>query len=236
MKQPLLSVIVAARNDEATVGLLLSDLSRLAAPNEVIVVDGGSTDFTAAIARAAGARMPRGPVEPGRSAQLRVGAAAAKAPLLLFLDAHARLDGRAVRLLDELAVARPPCAMAFRSKIAARGATHRLAERWAEVRTRRLGLPRPDQGLLVRREHYLGAGGFPRLPELEHIAMAAALRKVARIHLLEASVEVPSRSRTAGRRRAGSWIHLIRHLVRTLPTPSLNATDAAPPGESPTPR
>lgn len=225
-RQPLLSAIVAARNDEAAIGLLLSDLGRLTVPHEVIVADGGSTDFTPAIARSAGARMPQGPVQPGRGGQLRAGAAVARAPLLLFLDAHVRLGTDAVRLLDELVVARPPCAMVFRARIHAVGISHRLTERWTDLRARRLGLPRGDQGLLVRREDYARAGGYPRLPDLEAIAMARALRRVTQLHLLEASVDLPARTRARPRfRQLRSWVHLIQHLVRTSEPPPLNGAE-----------
>ncbi len=220
---PLLSVIIAARNDEGTIGLLLSDLGRLTVPYEAIVVDGGSSDFTAAIARVAGARMPLGPVEASRSGQLRAGAAAARAPLLLFLDAYVRLAPDAVRLLDEVVVARPPCAMVFRERISAAGISYRLAERWTDVRVRRLRLPRGDQGLLVRREDYLRAGGYPRLPGLEDIALARALCRVTQLHLLDAPLHVPARPRARpGLRRVRSWIHLIRHLLGTSAAPPLN--------------
>lgn len=224
--RPLLSVIVAARNDEAAVGLLLSDLGRLTVPHEVIVADGGSTDFTPAIARAAGAHMPVGPVEPGRSGQLRAGAGAARAPLLLFLDAHVRLGANAVRLLDEIVVARPPCAMVFRARISAQGITYRLTERWTDLRTRLLGLPRGDQGLLVRREDYLRAGGYPRIPGLEDVAMGAALRRVTRLHLLEASVALPrGRPGPPRLRQLRGWVHLIRYLVETPEPPPLNGAE-----------
>ena len=219
-------MIIAARNDEGTVRLLLSDLGRLTVPYEAIVVDGGSSDFTPAIARVAGARMPLGPTEASRSGQLRAGAAAARAPLLLFLDAHVRLAPEAVRLLDELVVARPPCAMVFRARISAEGASHRLTERWTDLRARRLGLPRGDQGLLVRREDYVRAGGYPRLPGLEDIAMARALRRVTQLHLLDAPLDVPARSRARpALPRLRSWVHLIRHLVGTSAPPPLNGAE-----------
>src|SRR5205807_2351474 len=57
---------------------------------EVIVADGGSSDETAAHARAAGARVVVAPR--GRGSQLAAGAAAATGDWLLFLHADCRLE------------------------------------------------------------------------------------------------------------------------------------------------
>ena len=55
----------------------------------VIVADGGSSDDSVALARAAGARAIAAPR--GRGPQLAAGAAAGQAPWLLFLHADTRL-------------------------------------------------------------------------------------------------------------------------------------------------
>lgn len=182
----LLSVIVPALNEQATVGLLLSDLGRLTAPHEVIVVDGGSTDFTVEVSRAAGARVIVSAKR--RGVQLRAGAEAGRAPLLLFIHADVRLDDSALAVLDEVAVARPPCAMAFRLRIEAPGLSYRLIEWGANLRSRLLALPCGEQGLVVRRQDYVRAGGHPPLPLMEDVALVRELRRVTRhYHPLGAS-------------------------------------------------
>src|SRR2546429_1761254 len=87
---PLVSVIVPARDAAGTIGRTLAALAAqdLAGPFEVIVVDDGSTDHTAAIARAAGApiRVVEEPRRGAADARIR-GAAEARAPVLAFTDA-----------------------------------------------------------------------------------------------------------------------------------------------------
>jgi glucosyl-3-phosphoglycerate synthase len=51
------SVCLPARNEAATIGDIVSEAVRLALVSEVVVLDDGSTDRTAAIASAAGARV-----------------------------------------------------------------------------------------------------------------------------------------------------------------------------------
>ena len=46
------AVVVPARNEEATIGAVLDAIDRLEIHRQVIVVDDGSTDRTAAIAEA----------------------------------------------------------------------------------------------------------------------------------------------------------------------------------------
>ncbi|RMF52214.1 MAG: glycosyltransferase [Bacteroidetes bacterium] len=81
------SVIIPARNEAANIGRLLASIqAQTQPPAEVIVVDGGSTDRTAEIAEAHGARVLR--VDRAYPGQARnVGAAHAKYPFLAFWDA-----------------------------------------------------------------------------------------------------------------------------------------------------
>jgi rSAM/selenodomain-associated transferase 2 len=213
-RRPLLSVIIPTLDEEAVLGGVLSDLESLTVSREVIVADGGSMDMTPDVARAAGVRVVT--TERGRGLQLRAGAAAARAPMLLFLHADVRVDSEARALLDEIAIARPPCAMAFRLRIDAPGLSYRIIEWGANLRTRLAKLPYGDQGLLVRREDYVRAGGYPELPLMEDVALVRALQRITPVHLLDAAVTVSARRwRRDGplRRMLRNWILLTRFLA-----------------------
>ncbi|NGO38965.1 glycosyltransferase family 2 protein [Limisphaera ngatamarikiensis] len=87
-----LTVIIPARNEEHNLPRLLESLRRQPAPpDEVIVVDDASTDRTAAIARAHGARVISSAPLPdgwrGKPWACQQGADAAGGEILLFLDA-----------------------------------------------------------------------------------------------------------------------------------------------------
>jgi 4,4'-diaponeurosporenoate glycosyltransferase len=87
-----LSVVVPARDEEATLGRLLSSLATQTRPaHEVIVIDDGSTDETASVAAAHGAKvLTAGPLPAGWTGKAwacQVGAAAATGTILVFLDA-----------------------------------------------------------------------------------------------------------------------------------------------------
>jgi glycosyltransferase involved in cell wall biosynthesis len=85
-----LSVVIPALNEERYLGRLLSDLQRQnRSPDEVVVVDAGSTDATVRIAKQSQALVLHGvpPVARGRN----LGGYGAKGDLIFFLDADTRL-------------------------------------------------------------------------------------------------------------------------------------------------
>jgi 4,4'-diaponeurosporenoate glycosyltransferase len=89
---PTLSVIIPARDEEHNLPALLASLAKLEPPaHQIIVVDDGSRDATAALARAAGATVVATPPLPagwiGKAWACHTGAAHATAQWLLFTDA-----------------------------------------------------------------------------------------------------------------------------------------------------
>lgn len=83
-----IDVVVPARNAAETLGACLAGLERAGfVPEQVIVVDDGSTDGTSGIARAAGVRAIRSDSPAGAAQARNIGAAATDASLLLFVDA-----------------------------------------------------------------------------------------------------------------------------------------------------
>ncbi len=88
---PLISICVCTRDEAGQIDALLDHLARLPGPWEVIVADGGSSDGTAARARAHAAAPQVLDVPGGRAAQLNAAAAAATGERLAFLHADSRL-------------------------------------------------------------------------------------------------------------------------------------------------
>jgi succinoglycan biosynthesis protein ExoA len=100
---PLVSVIVAARNSASTLPACLRALSAQDHPLiEIIVVDDGSDDETAAVAEAAGVRVVRTPAV-GASAARNLGIEMARGDVVAFTDGDCVADaGWARALVDGL--------------------------------------------------------------------------------------------------------------------------------------
>ncbi len=80
------AAIIPAFNEEKTIGSVVSVVRRWQA-DEVIVVDDGSSDRTAEIARSAGANVIRLSENVGKGGAMKAGALATEAEVVLFVDA-----------------------------------------------------------------------------------------------------------------------------------------------------
>lgn len=85
--EPLVSIIIPALNEKATLPAVLREAGRIHPRSETIVVANGSTDGTPDVARRLGARVIWSPDPLGHDVGRRVGAEAAKGRALLFIDA-----------------------------------------------------------------------------------------------------------------------------------------------------
>ena len=104
----LVSVVIPAQNEEANLAMVLDDLAGTIAaiPShrfEVIVVDDHSTDRTAEIARAHGARVVSNARRRGKGMALRAGFEAAQGEILAMMDAdYSHRAEELPRFLDAL--------------------------------------------------------------------------------------------------------------------------------------
>lgn len=234
---PTLSVVIPTLDEAAYLPSLLADLKELAgaleAPDglrerrgsdreepggdgverdmEIIVVDGGSSDGTADLARELRASVVSVPA--GRGRQLRAGAEAARGEWLFFVHADSRLHGPARRaLVDFLASADGRDFAHFGFELDGQSALHRFIELGQRLRERALGLVYGDQGLVVSRSLYRKAGGHPAWPLMEDVEL------VRRLELRGRRVSLSATLRTSPRRYdeeggIGRWLRNVTLMV-----------------------
>jgi glycosyltransferase involved in cell wall biosynthesis len=81
-----ISVVIPALNEEEPIGNVVREVAATGMPNEIIVVDNGSTDRTAERAQEAGAQVVTAPRGYGRACAAGVAAARPECELIVFLD------------------------------------------------------------------------------------------------------------------------------------------------------
>jgi rSAM/selenodomain-associated transferase 2 len=174
-----ISIIVPALNEAEGIAAVLARLAPLRARgHEVIVVDGGSSDGTAALARGVADRIASAPR--GRASQMNAGAALARGEVLLFLHADTRLPENAdARVLQGLAASGRAWGR-FDLRIEGASVFLPVIAFFMNLRSRATGIATGDQAIFVRREAFERAGGFPPLELMEDIVLSRSLKRVSR--------------------------------------------------------
>jgi rSAM/selenodomain-associated transferase 2 len=187
---------------------LIEQLQASAIVKEIIVADGGSSDDSVWIAKAAGASVIE--TRRGRGLQLAGGAAAALAEWLLFLHADCRLEPdfeTAVRTFLATQAAGSQAGY-FDFALDDTAPVARRLERVVAWRCRVLALPYGDQGLLIARSLYRAVGGFAPLPLMEDVDLVRRLGRGRIARIGARCIASPRRYR-----REGYWRRPLRNLI-----------------------
>jgi rSAM/selenodomain-associated transferase 2 len=200
----MISVIIPTLNAERTLAHTLSALVPAVVEGivqEAIVVDGGSTDETCAIAEAAGTQLIEAPR--GRGSQLEAGASQSRGNWLLFLHADTVLDPgwaeEARSFIERVGSGRRnQAAASYRFALDDDGLMPRFVERLVGLRCHLLALPYGDQGMLISRHLYNRLGGFRPLPLMEDVDLVRRLKRRELVMLQSRAVTSGERYRREG--------------------------------------
>lgn len=188
-----LSIIVPTLNEAEGIARALARLTHLRQQGaEVIVVDGGSSDSTAEIAREQADLVLSAPR--GRARQMNAGARASRGTLLLFLHADTSLPDVADRLLADVL-------MEDSTKLWGRFDVRIMGRHWLlaviammmNARSRLTDIATGDQAIFVHRSAFAAVGGYPEIPLMEDLALSRTLRRLSRPLCLRARVTTSGR-------------------------------------------
>ena len=170
-----LSIIIPCLNEASGIVATLERLQPLRERGvEVIVVDGGSSDDSVALAAALADRVLVAPR--GRASQMNAGAAVACGSVLLFLHADCTLPADGDRLIVDGLQTGGQRWGRFDVSLAGAHPLLGVIAFMMNWRSRLTGIATGDQGIFVARGLFVDAGGFPAIPLMEDIALSGILK------------------------------------------------------------
>lgn len=190
MKNNLISIIIPTLNEAAQIGRTLANISKC--PDlEIIVVDGGSTDQTVAIAQRHGAKVLSSTA--GRAIQMNTGAGAARGHILLFLHGDTLLPNGFPQLVREAMADQTVAAGGFKLAVDGGGFALRLVETLANLRAKYFKMPYGDQAIFLKAALFNTIGGFPQIVLMEDFALIRKLSKKGSIKIVSESALTSNR-------------------------------------------
>jgi rSAM/selenodomain-associated transferase 2 len=191
----LLSVIIPTFNEEESIVKTLDAISRLVNIDEIVIVDGGSSDRTVELIENYGLRKPLKLVKfgiPNRGLQLHEGTRHASHEFLWFLHADTRpSQGCAAEIKKYL---RHDSVVGGNFQVLFDGGTRsaRLMM-WLHPQLQSIGLVYGDSAIFTRRDMYEKVGGYKPLPILEDVDFVKRIRRRGDFRFLTKAVTTSSR-------------------------------------------
>ena len=204
----MLSVVIPTFNIDAALAARIQALCNSGVIREVVVSDSDSADGALRIVEDRGTRIVSG--QRGRGQQLASGAIAATGEWLLFLHADSDLCQGWSNAVEKFLAAPSNHGFAayFRLRFDDENPAARRIERLVAWRSRTLGLPYGDQGLLIHRSLYEQIGGYSPIPLMEDVDLVRRIGK-HRLTALDADITTSAERY----RRDGWWFRPARNLL-----------------------
>ena len=207
-----ISVIVPILNEEKSLPAFLRYASQWDGVDEILFVDGGSTDATHDVLLRYGHTALTG--ASGRGAQCRLGVEWARGDALVFVHADSLVPADSMAAIcDALqsGVAWGCLTLRFRSY----DLGMKIGAFASNARVRLTGIPFGDQVMFMTRQAYENAGGMPDIPLMEDYELSRRLRSITWPKQLRQKVYTSARRfEEGGALRTMAQMRHLRHLYR----------------------
>ena len=190
-KYPTISIVIPVYNEAKVLPHAFEMIHALSlSEDEVVFVDGGSTDATQRLIQAEGFTCFKSSL--GRARQMNHGAHVANSEIILFLHADTSLYS------SNLSSIRKAYTEGFRSgrfnvKLEPSSISSCFISFFINIRSKWSKISTGDQAMFVRRDIFESLGGFKDIPLMEDIELSKRLKKLGKVACLTNKVATSSR-------------------------------------------
>lgn len=177
-----ISIVMPVLNEAKNLRHTLQAL-KLSDHEELIIVDGNSSDDTVSLA--AGFTNNVFITKKGRARQMNFGAKKATGDILLFLHADCMLPEQGFTMIRNTLKNTAVAAGAFDLRIDHPAWRFRIIAFGANLRSRFTKIPYGDQGIFMTKEVFMEAGGFAEIPLMEDLEISGRLKKIGKIVIVK---------------------------------------------------
>ncbi|MEM8917381.1 MAG: glycosyltransferase [Pseudomonadota bacterium] len=216
------SLILPVLNEAVALPATLKSVRSLdPPPDEVLIIDGGSTDDSIDIARAASVRVILSPKR-GRGIQINLGVSQASCDVICILHADSILPPDAVAVIRQTMAQEDIALASFMPRIAGQGGTrwgstfHNWLKTWyipmlfrPFLFIRGVRLLYGDHAMFFRRQQFLAIGGCDEQSQvMEEADLCIKLSRFGRTRIVKKWVWTSDRRIAAWGRWRANWIYL----------------------------
>lgn len=185
-----LAIVVPVFNEEAVLPEWIVKAQQWGA-DELIVVDGGSTDHTCRLLADSHIRWISSIL--GRAAQMNAGFQECKSDIILFIHSDTIINSSHLLAVKQAMQDKSVVGGRFDVRLSGDGFAFRVIAYFINLRSRLSGISTGDQCQFVRRSVFERMGGFPEQALMEDIEFSKRLKRYGKIACLRQKVVTSSR-------------------------------------------
>ena len=189
---PSLAIVIPVFNEEKTLAHAIKRIQRLEldATDELVFVDGGSTDKTKRLILDAGFKCLNS--ELGRAKQMNKGAKNTKSDIILFLHIDTSISSSNISNIKKT-YSQGSLSGRFNICLSGHNISYRIISFFINLRSCLTKVSTGDQAIFVSRHVFENVGGFPELALMEDVALSKKLRTIGHVACLKDTLTTSSR-------------------------------------------